>query len=60
MRRYNTDDYRGGHYESDDGEFIKYNEMKELLDLLKIYLNYPSLDGNVKRQELREELKNFL
>jgi len=43
-----------------DGEYVKYEDVKELLDTLKEYLNMKSSDGKPARMPLREKLKGLI
>lgn len=36
------------------------DENEKLVTLLKEYLSFPSLDGNIQRQKIREQLKNYI
>jgi hypothetical protein len=36
------------------------DENENLVTLLKKYLSFPSLDGNIQRQQIRKQLENYI
>lgn len=63
MRRFEFDEYRDPErviYDSDDGDWVRYEDVEELISTLREYLSYDSTDGRKQRQPLREKLKGLI
>lgn len=61
MTRYDMSDVFGNNmFVETEGDYVKYEDVKELIDTLKEYLNLPSMDGKSSRQPLRIKLKELI